>query len=146
SLAARFRIEHEAAQNAVGAELRHSMAAGDVLIAMKEQVGHGEFQKCCTTYFSSVASRTLRQYMQLAAARATIEAKWHHDATLSVRDALRLIRFGSSKKSEPRKSALPSGQAFNQANLQDRQTFSADVDLSKLLEALSPRKRAELQR
>ena len=145
-LAAQFQAEHHAVEQAIGDALTHAMAGGDVLIAMKDKVGHGNFQKCCKTYFSGTAERTLRQYRQLAEARPAIEAKRHGHATFSIQDALLLIRSGLSRKSERRKSALPSGHAFNRESLAERQRFAADLDLSKLLEALPLPKRAEMQR
>jgi hypothetical protein len=146
SLAARFRVEHEAAQSAAGAELRHAMAAGDILIIMKDKAGYRGFGTECKTYFATVAARTLRQYMQLATARPVIEAKWHDHATFSIQEALRLIRSGSSQPSKRNKSALPSGVTFNRASLEDRRGFLAGIDLIKCLEALPLQMRSELER
>jgi hypothetical protein len=71
-LAARIRTCHEATVAALNTSVIHAMAAGDLLIEAKAQVGHGHWlpwlAKNC-----AISERTAQLYTKLAKNRATIE-------------------------------------------------------------------------
>src|SRR5450759_4251886 len=71
-LAARIRTYHQATVAALRTSVIHAMAAGELLIEAKAQVGHGHWlpwlAKNC-----AISERTAQLYTKLAKNRATIE-------------------------------------------------------------------------
>ncbi|MFZ2080452.1 MAG: DUF3102 domain-containing protein [Xanthobacteraceae bacterium] len=158
SLAERICTEHQAVVGAVRTGLEHAMAAGDLLIMAKQEIGHGPFgewveRNCKMSY------RTARSYMQLANNRNEIESNWQSSANLnlSVAGALRLISGPSKPKArsaaaQPRPGKVPaqfSGTGFNRSDskavalmwtiwdrmpVSDRRRFFETVGLSAILE------------
>jgi hypothetical protein len=96
-LAQQITSHHEAAEAALRTCAEHAMAAGDLLIKAKQQVGHGSFGEW-VEYNCKMSYRTARVYMQLADSRAAIETKMAGSANLNIAGALKLIS-GPPKKS-----------------------------------------------
>jgi Protein of unknown function (DUF3102) len=72
-LAARIRVEHDAASEKLSEALRHAMAAGDLLIEAKELVQHGAWLPWLKDHVA-ISERTAQIYMRVAKNRAEIEA------------------------------------------------------------------------
>jgi hypothetical protein len=84
-LAARIKAEHEA----VGAAMKHAIAAGELLAEAKSKVPHGEWLPWLEAN-CEMSERTAQAYMRIARELGKLEpAKAQRVADLSVRDALR---------------------------------------------------------
>jgi hypothetical protein len=95
-LAARIRVEHEAASVALKNGLRHAIAAGGLLIEAKAQLKHGQWLPWLTEY-CSISERSAQGYMRVARELGALdEAKAQRIADLSFRDALRSLAVTSS--------------------------------------------------
>jgi hypothetical protein len=87
-LAARIKIEHSAAGAAVRKGAKHAMAAGDLLIEAKAQLGrHGQWLPWLRDH-CELSARVAQQYMRVAKNRAEIEVKYESDSHLTLRAAL----------------------------------------------------------
>jgi len=95
-LAARIRAEHTAVAAALKDSLRHAITAGELLIAAKAQMPHGQWLSWLREH-CAISERTEQFYMRVAKNRAEIEAEISEDAadvTLALSsDARRLFRF-----------------------------------------------------
>jgi hypothetical protein len=142
---ARIRTFHQKILATIGAALPFAMDAGDLLIAEKKAAGHGNwlpFLRDC-----GLKTRTAQSYMQLAAARDTIEAQMRSgSAHLSIAEALRLIRPKKSTEQTdpdeetPAESTPESTEGsplrlacWTSAVLAERQAFLAAIGLPALL-------------
>jgi hypothetical protein len=88
-LAARIKVEHEAATGAFKRSIEHAIAAGELLIEAKKRLEHGEFGPWLASH--GIPSRTARLYMRLAKNRPIIEAQNGNVADLSLRGALEIL-------------------------------------------------------
>jgi len=150
-LAARIRANHAALIDAANDVVDRAMAAGDDLIEAKSHIGTLPWADWLDVY-CGITDRAARNYAALAKNRATIEGYRRRNGrsapALGIKAALRLIghapdRAPGGTRAKPQ---LPSGRTFNNASVEDRRAFLADLVLIKLLEALPLRMRAELQR
>jgi hypothetical protein len=140
---------HHAVGQALGDALRHAMAAGDALIAMRELVPEGQWQAYLRDR-TDISERSARVYMQVARDRAKLGSGRRSAGPLSIAAALQLLKDPSKA---PRKTKSKSGViakldllAWSTANLVDRRHFLDGVGLAGLLEAVPPEWRAELER
>jgi hypothetical protein len=78
-LAARIKVEHESAGAAVRKGAEHAMAAGDMLIEAKAQIGHGLWLPWLRDH-CELSVRVAQQYMRVAKGRAQIEANTNNDS------------------------------------------------------------------
>lgn len=79
-----------------------AIEAGAALIEAKQLVGHGGFGAWLRENVRPVSPRTARLYMALAANRATIEAKLATAASLTIREAARLVAGEGQRATRPR--------------------------------------------
>ncbi len=89
TLAAEIVREHEAVRRAAASALQHARRAGELLIQVQDQVGHGRWSTWLKANFPSSA-RTARLYQQVARGWSELEAKANGNA-LPLRDAARLL-------------------------------------------------------
>ena len=90
--------------------LIRAMACGDAMIEAKGLLDHGEFEPWLRENVRNVSPRTARLDMSLAANRAAIETKLATVATLTLREAARLVA-GRGQRS-PRPRLLPATGCF----------------------------------
>ena len=83
--------------------LKLALDAGDRLIAIKGEVGHGKFGAWVKANVACTA-RTATRYMHLAEGRALIEDQIGHKSDLSIRGALRLLN--PKKPTHPKKDGF----------------------------------------
>jgi hypothetical protein len=95
-LASRIRAEHESTAASLKRGAKHAMAAGQLLIAAKKQLKHGEWLPWLRDH-CAMPERTARLYMRLASNRQVIESQIGSVADFSIRGAVALI--SCSKKS-----------------------------------------------
>jgi len=89
-LAAKINIAHQQCETAVNAGLQHALEAGRLLVKAKETCGHGAFSAWLVDNFHG-SLRTARAYMLVANRWPTLDSKWQRAATLSCRQAIRLL-------------------------------------------------------
>jgi hypothetical protein len=94
-LAGRIRVEHEAVSASLKESVRHAIAAGELLIEAKAQLGHGRWlpwlQDHCT-----ISERTAQLYMRVAKSRTEIEDQIRNGvADLSLNEAAALLMLSS---------------------------------------------------
>ena len=108
-LARQVRDSHCQVGRAAADVLKYALACGDVLIAAKSRVPHGQWlpwlRRDC-----ELSERTANAYMQLAGNRHMLEANPQHAADLSLRGALRLI----PKRGDPAPRPAPNPAAKRQ--------------------------------
>ncbi len=105
-LAQRINQEHLAADSAGSAFLAHARTAGELLLQVKEQLPHGDFTPWVRANFQGRA-RTARAYMQISRRWPEIEAKRQRAATLSAREAIKLLSPVKPAANEKRFLDLP---------------------------------------
>ncbi len=114
-LAARIRAEHQAVSAALKESVRHAIAAGELLIEAKGQLGHGRWlpwlQDHCT-----ISERTAQLYMRVAKNRTEVEDQMRNgvaDLTLNEVTAL-LMLYSDVRKlmNFARQAEGLSGEAF----------------------------------
>ena len=94
-LAARIRVEHEAVSAALKESVRHAIAAGELLIEAKGQLGHGRWLPWLRDH-CTISERTAQLYMRVAKNRAEIEAQMRNGvADLSLNEAAALLMLSS---------------------------------------------------
>jgi hypothetical protein len=94
-LAARIRAEHEAVSAALRDSVRHAIAAGELLIEAKGQLGHGRWLPWLRDH-CAISERTAQLYMRVAKNRAEIEAQIRNDvADLSLNEVTALLMLSS---------------------------------------------------
>jgi hypothetical protein len=85
----RLKIEHAAMAAALTNSVEHAMAAGDILIEAKRQVGHGQWLPWLES--CGISQRTAQRYMRVARHRPAIEANPTSVSDLGVSGALALL-------------------------------------------------------
>src|SRR6516164_3462768 len=94
-LAARIRAEHEAVSAAFRDSVRHAIAAGELLIEAKGQLGHGRWLPWLRDY-CTISERTAQLYMRVANNRAEIENQMRSGvADLSLNEVAALLMLSS---------------------------------------------------
>ncbi len=93
-LAARIRVEHEAASLSLKQSVEHAMAAGALLIEAKAQFKHGQWlpwlrDRC------AMSERTAQLYMRVAKNGDAIEANAQRVADLTLNEAAALLALTS---------------------------------------------------
>ena len=148
ALAETIRREHGAVGHAACNMLSHAMAAGDALAAAKAKVRHGEWARWLRRE-TDLTERTAQRYLQLAAARAQLEANPSRTTGSSIAGALRLL--GNTPRPRPTTRATRatkaaselSSLAWSDATLEQRQRFLEAIGQRSLWEALPPAWRVE---
>lgn len=102
-LAAEINLEHSAASTAAREALGHARRAGELLLAAKKQVKHGDWLSWLAANFQFTA-RTAQNYMRLSEHWGELQAKSETVAHLSLRDALALL--SPAKELEPHEYCL----------------------------------------
>ena len=95
-LAARIRAEHAGVVATLQRSFAHAMAAGDLLLAAKAQLKHGQWLPWLADH-CGISERTAQVYMRLAKNREALEAKTQSSADLTVDSALKLLAAPSPK-------------------------------------------------
>src|SRR6516165_401568 len=94
-LAARIRAEHQAVSAALRDSVRHAIAAGELLIEAKGQLGHGRWLPWLRDH-CAISERTAQLYVRVAKNRAEIEAQIRNDvADLSLNEVAALLMLSS---------------------------------------------------
>jgi hypothetical protein len=115
-LAARIKAEHEAVSSALKESVRHSIAAGELLVEAKGQLDHGQWLPWLRDH-CTISERTAQLYMRLAKNRAEIEKRnddcGFGDLTLNEAAALLMLSSDVRKLLDFAKQAEDlSGEAF----------------------------------
>lgn len=90
TLAGEINAEVRAIGSLAAEATRHARLAGERLIEAKALVPHGEFKAWIAENFED-SYRTARLYMKIADRWPELEAKWQRVATLSIREADKLL-------------------------------------------------------
>ena len=98
-LAARIKVEHEAAFGHARQALQHAAECGRLLIEAKSQVEHGQWLSWIETN-TGVGARQCQKYMRLAEGWAEIGSKSELDSHLSIEGALGLLAAPARKPSK----------------------------------------------
>lgn len=98
SLAEQINIEHAAAEKHARTALDHALRAGDLLIQVKSQIGHGEWISWLEAR-CSVSPRSAQRYMRLALNREALEAKYDTVSHLPMREALKMLAKSTASES-----------------------------------------------
>jgi hypothetical protein len=94
-LAARIRAEHEAVSKALKESVRHAIAAGELLVEAKGQLGHGRWLPWLRDH-CTISERTAQLYMRVAKNRAEIENQMRNGvADLSLNEVAALLVLSS---------------------------------------------------
>jgi hypothetical protein len=94
-LAARIQAEHKAVSAAFRDSVRHAIAAGELLIEAKGQLGHGRWLPWLRDY-CTISERTAQLYMRVANNRAEIENQMRSGvADLSLNEVAALLMLSS---------------------------------------------------
>jgi len=97
-LAHRIQVEHRAVSVSLKESLRHSIAAGELLIEAKEQVKHGEWLPWLRDH-CTISERTAQLYMRCAKNRTELENQIRNDvADLSLNEATAMLALSSDIK------------------------------------------------
>jgi hypothetical protein len=138
-----------AVERAEGDALRHAIACGVALLAMKALVPAGTWQAHCRNH-TNISERSVRVYKQLAGARVELEERQSSAGPFSIAGALRYLnnRKGSGKKSSQKAKVRTtlSSAVWAAATPAERQAFLADVGLLSFLAAIPNPWRAEIER
>ena len=146
-LARQVRDAHCQVARAAADVLRSALACGDLLIAAKSRVPHGQWlpwlRRDC-----DVGERAANAYMQLARNRRVFEANPQRAADLSLRGALRLVskKPGSASRPALRPAAKPHVKNSDVVDVlgwwsragNDRRRFLDNVGWKELAEAIPP--------
>ncbi len=92
-LATRINALHHEVETHKTQMLLKARAAGELLLEAKDTVLHGEWQDWLEANFEG-SGRTARAYMRIARRWDVIQAKRQSTATLSISEALQLVRYG----------------------------------------------------
>jgi hypothetical protein len=94
-LAGRIRVEHEAVSASLKESVRHAIAAGELLIEAKAQLGHGRWLPWLKDH-CTISERTAQLYMRVAKSRTEIEDQMRNGvADLSLNEAAALLMLSS---------------------------------------------------
>lgn len=101
SLADHINKHHHAAKKHARQAVLHARAAGELLLEAKNSVKHGEWLPWLETNFDG-SQRTAHDYMRVARRWPQIEASVYSQraANLTIREALRLARYGFGHKAD----------------------------------------------
>jgi hypothetical protein len=103
-----------------------AMAAGDALIAAKERVAHGRWERFCRQE-CGLSVRLCQTYMELSRNRAAIEAKAQSSA-LSIDAALRFLR---QSKGTARKTSQNCGRSHAELSAKVLASLKTGLSLAK---------------
>lgn len=93
-LAAQINAEHHLCRDAMQSGLEHAINAGNLLLEVKAQCVHGEWQAWLAAN-CEFPERTAQMYMRVARGLPLLEAKAQRVADLSLRGAVALLNSGS---------------------------------------------------
>jgi Protein of unknown function (DUF3102) len=97
-LAARIKVEHSAVSESLRESVRHSIAAGELLIEAKAQVAHGQWLPWLRDHVE-ISERTAQVYMRCAKGREEIEKQIRSGAAdLSLNEATAILALSSDIK------------------------------------------------
>lgn len=154
-LARQVRDSHCQVARAAADVLKYALACGDLLIAAKSHVPHGQWlpwlRRDC-----DVGERAANAYMQLARKRRVFEANPQRAGDLTLRGALRLIskKTNSAPRPAPRPAAKPQVRNFDVVDVlgwwsragNDRRRFVDNVGWKEFAEAIPPSWYPEMQK
>jgi hypothetical protein len=149
-LAATARAEHLAVGQALGNALQHAMNAGDALLALRKRAPAGLWQKYIRT-FTGISLRTARVYQRVAKARPQLERQ-SSAGPLSIAEALKYLQEPKQPRTATAKTKTSSAKPFDPvfwwktASPEARQRFLDCIGTIRLLAALSPTMRSEIER
>ncbi len=95
-LATRINALHHEVQTYETQMLLKARTAGELLLEAKDTVLHGEWQDWLEANFEG-SGRSARAYMRIARRWDVIQAKRQSTATLSISEALKLVRYGRGR-------------------------------------------------
>jgi len=98
-LAAQINAEHESAFGKAREALEHARRAGELLLQVKAEVGHGGFQVWIAEHCDFTA-RQAQRYMTVSENWAAIVAKYDTVSHLTLRGALKLIDCSATSELE----------------------------------------------
>ncbi len=90
TLATEINVEHQAAYAKAGEALQHARRAGELLVQVKAEVGHGAWLPWLKAH-CSFSERTAQGYMRLTQGWEALQAKSATVADLGLREALTLL-------------------------------------------------------
>jgi hypothetical protein len=97
-IAARIKTEHQAVAASLKESVRHSIAAGDLLIEAKSQLKHGQWLPWLRDH-CTISERTAQLYMRCAKNRAELEKQIRNGVgDLSLNEATALLMMSSDIK------------------------------------------------
>ncbi|MCB1822875.1 MAG: DUF3102 domain-containing protein, partial [Candidatus Competibacteraceae bacterium] len=91
ALAMAINEEHALAERHAELAIHRAKRAGDMLVAAKEQIPHGQWLPWLATNCPTIKERTARAYMRLARNWETLESKSADSAVLTIDAALKLL-------------------------------------------------------
>jgi hypothetical protein len=97
TLADRINQHHAAAVKHAESAIEHARAAGELLLEAKNRCKHGEWLNWLAENVD-VSQKTAWQYMRIAERWDEIRANHTRGYNLTVRKALKLARYGYSRK------------------------------------------------
>jgi hypothetical protein len=135
----RINAAHAAVLDAEQSKLKHALTCGELLTAMKQAVGHGNWSDFLATHCPDISDRTASFYMKLAKNRGVIETTIAADpsnqqrvADLSLRAANKLIPKSPSTRTPRTKVVEPPSEQQPEETLAN---LGPDEVLKKLLQA-----------
>ena len=148
-LSDRIRTEHVAVGHAARNMLAHAMAAGDALIEARQQIAPGGWENWVERE-CDLKVRTSERYVQLAKARARMEADPSRATGLSITGALRIlgnkprsVREGCESSSAVKAKLDP--VAWSDASADERRRFLDAIGIGSVLKAMPPSWRSALE-
>ncbi len=96
-LTERINSHHAAAIHHAEQVLVNARAAGELLLEAKDGCKHGEWLNWIEVNFAGTQATAWR-YMRIAQKWDELETNYSHVNSLSIREALRLVRYGYSRK------------------------------------------------
>lgn len=91
ALALAINEEHALAEQYATMAIHRAHRAGDLMLAAKQRVAHGQWLPWLKANCPTIKDRTARAYMQLARNWATLESKTATVADLTINEALKLL-------------------------------------------------------
>jgi hypothetical protein len=126
-LAARIQLEHLAVSTALKDSVRHAIAAGELLLEAKKQVGHGQWLTWLERH-CSISERTAQLYMRCSKNRAAIEEQIRNGiADLSLNEAAAVLMLSSDVR-----KLLEMVKTMEGLQGDDLVKFCADNDIAML--------------
>jgi hypothetical protein len=136
----RAKAEHAAVGASMKTSLAHAFAAGDILIAAKQQLRHGQWLQWLES--CGIPERTAQRYIRLAKNRMLIEAKSDTVSDLGVSGALALLTLSRASRVDlvgptARLADVAADMAFNFTEEELGRKYRQGVDYKKQLDLMA---------